>query len=203
MIDPQKLADIAARIATPATDEQLSSVSALARKQQRLEALVADTEKRLGEIKDELAQVSETLLPDAMAAVGLSEFKLEDGYRVTVALEYYANIPSPDSDSPELQDRRAQAFQWMRDNNHGPLLKNQIIVDAGRGEEEKAGRVMRGLEAAGIPFKRVENIHWSTLRAFVKEQMTPSETQRAPFPSHLFGAHSKRVASIKASKKKG
>ena len=203
MIDPAILAADAVVCRPAPSDEHLSSVAALAAKQQDLEQRVQATEQSLDTLKGELAKVSEYDLPDAMAAIGLTEFKLADGYKVTVGQEYYANIPSPDSEDPDLRERRRAAFAWLNENNHGDLIKSQIVVDAGRGEQEKAARVMRGLQAAGIPFNQTEAVHWSTLKAFVKEQMTATEGEavRPPFPGHLFGAHVKTVARIKQSKK--
>jgi hypothetical protein len=113
-----------------------------------------------------------------------------------VADEYYANIPSPDSDKPELLERRAAAFAWLH-VHHPDLPKAQIVIEAGRGEQEKAQRVMNGLDKVGIPYRAMETVHFQTLKAFVKEQMSMEHPDGEAFPEHLFGVCVKRVAKVK------
>lgn len=204
MIDVTRFAAIAESIKPEPTDTEIATIADLARRQQRLERALARREKLVELTKGELAKVAERELPDAMAAVGMSEFSLDNGFKVSVAPEYFANIPSPDTDKPELLKRRVDALKWLRDHEYGDLIKCQIVVDAGRGEQERAARVMRGLDKAKIPYRNTESIHFQTLRAFVKEQLESNrEAQGTPFPEHLFGVHVKRVATVKpASRKK-
>ena len=184
-------------------DTAIAGIAFLAQKQRRLERAVERRKKLLALTEQKLARVAELELPDAMSAVGMAEFTLEGGYMIRVGKEYYANIPSPDSDKPELLARRADCFDWLRQNNSGDLIKQQIVIEAGRGEEAKASRVKAGLDKAGIDYKNTESVHGSTLKAFVKEQLEKEHTEgAAPFPEKLFGVHVKRVASIKPAKKK-
>jgi hypothetical protein len=196
MIDPARFAEVAEATRRAPTDLDLFAIAVSASQQQQLEADVATKEKELAELKASLAQVVEHDLPDAMAAVGMTDFTLDNGYRVTVADEYYANIPSPDSDKPELLERRFAAFAWLH-IHHPDLPKAQIVIEAGRGEQEKANRVMNGLDKAGIPYRTMETVHFQTLKAFVKEQMNMEHPNGEAFPEHLFGVCVKRVAKVK------
>ncbi len=198
MLNPE----ILAQDAHVPTNEELGSVSTLAREQQRLELEVTGAEKWLDRLKKDLANVAEIKLPDAMAAVGMSEFTLEDGYKVTVAPDYYANIPSADSDKPELLERREAAFTWLRNNGHEALIKSKIVVEAGKGENEKAAAAIAALNEAGIDYENTEAVHYSTLKAFVREQMEAAAEGKtfegaAPFPEQTFGVHVRRLATIK------
>ncbi len=192
MINPELLA----QDAHVPTNEELSTIAFLARLQQSLEREIAGAEKGLEQSKKDLAKVAELDLPDAMAAVGMSEFTLEDGYKITVAPDYYASIPSPDSDKPELQARRYDAFQWLRENGHEALIKNKIVVETGRGEQVTAEKAMCALDKAGIEYNNTEAVHFSTLKAFVREQIEAEN----PFPEATFGVHVRRLATIKAPK---
>ncbi|WP_321471055.1 hypothetical protein [uncultured Paludibaculum sp.] len=173
-------------------DGVLRNIGALAAKQARLERRVKRTEGVLELRKAQLARVAERELPDAIAATGLSEFRLEDGSRVTVVDEYYANIPSADSEDAKLLVRRQQCFTWMRDNNHADLIKQQLRLTFSRGEDDAAKRVMNGLDKAGIPYTNAEGIHASTLKAFVREQMEAG----TGFPADTFGVCKKRIAKV-------
>lgn len=171
------------------TDEALSRVAFFAKQQRELEQQVKDADTALKLAQDRLARVAEVDLPDALAACGLAEVKLEDGARVTVAPEYYANISA---------ERRASAFAWLRDQGHGDLIKNQITVSLGRGEDETAHKVKQQLDAVGVTYAELENVHPQTLKAFVREQIETG----AGLPQETFGVHIKRVAKVRVGKGK-
>ena len=196
MIDPAILAADAEALRPKPTDKQLASVAELAREQQNLEAGIEIVTHVLEHLQYELIRVSEVRLPEAMAAVHMTEFALEGGYRVSVDTEYYANIPSPDSRKPGGQERRAAAFQWLKDHKHGDLIKTELTVQAGRGEQEKIANVMAALKDLKVPFNTADAVHWSTLRAFVKEQLEKG----TPIPEDIFGVHVKKVATITSPK---
>ena len=199
MIDPSLLAEVATETAEVPRDEQLKSIAFLARKQQRIENEIRVKEEALKDLKGQLGKVSELDLPDALAAVGMREFTLEDGYKVTVADEYYANIPSADSESVELRDRREACFTWLRDSGNEALIKHEIKISTGKGDEIIADSAKLALARLNIPFTDVEAVHWQTLRAFTKEQIEAGNTE---FPQATFGAFVKKVATIKAPKVK-
>lgn len=197
MIAPERLAADAAECKPQPTDAQLNSVVGWGLKYLRFVGHVADLERDLTFAKSELAKIAEVYLPEAMHAVGMSEFKLEDGSRITVAQEYYANIPEPSTKKPELMERRNAAFQWLRDNKHGPLIKTEITVQAGRGEQDRADNVIRALQQMGVPYTSTDAVHWATLRALVKEQYEKG----TPLPEATFGIHVKQVASVEPPNK--
>jgi hypothetical protein len=199
MISPEQLKADAAQQKSAPTDEQLQGVAFLAKKQQDLEKKVRDTEAELEKLQADLARVSELDLPDALLKLGMTEFKLNNGFTIKVEKQYFANIPSPNSKDVDLLARRMEAFKWLRDQGHGDLIKQQVVVECGR-EEDKAQRVINGLTKAGIDFKVNEDVHYQTLKAFVREQLESESEQ--PFPKAVFGAHEKRVAVVKAPKGK-
>jgi hypothetical protein len=70
----------------------LSSVSKLAQQQLSIERRIAELEEMVSDAKKELREVSEELLPSAMAEYGISELKLSDGSEITVGKFYSASI---------------------------------------------------------------------------------------------------------------
>ena len=64
-----------------------------------------------------------------MAEMGLSHLKLMDGSSVDVKPNYSANIT--------IANREA-AFNWLRNNGLGDIIKNEILVSFGRNEDNKA-----------------------------------------------------------------
>ena len=171
---------------------KLTTVSRLAHRQLQLQnelELLAEREKQLN---DELRQVSEDLLPSAMAEAQLSEFKLDNGAKVTVAPYYSASIS---------KDHQDEAYDWLREHGHGSLIKNVVSVAFGRGEDEKANTFIRQTLGLGYNVDQKLKVEPMTLKAFVKEQLT-TEGGDVP-PADLFGIFTGTKATIKLPRKKG
>jgi hypothetical protein len=183
-------------------DRSLKTVSELANTLVAKKAEVVAAEKALATLKADVADIEERQLPELMTSVGLAEFKLPDGSYISVGQEYYPNLPGVNSEDPAQLERRESIFRWMRSNQHGDLIKREIALTFGRGEDDKATRVTNGLAKAGIPYRDLEQVHPQTLKAFVREQCTkPVVEGTPPFPRELFGVHVKTVASVKPPKK--
>lgn len=167
-------------------DDKLSTIAQLANKQVVIEARISQLENDLEDAKEELRQVSEMELPDALAEAGVSEFKLTDGTKVTVKPVYLANI------KPEHKDA---AFNWLREHGHDDIIKNNLVLSFGRGEDLQFNTVLLQLKHMGLAdhMTHKEEVHWQTLRAFVKEQLEAGEA----LPTEEFGIHIINKATIK------
>jgi hypothetical protein len=117
----------------------------------------------------------------------LSEFKLEDGSQVTIKPTYGASIKVED---------RPQAYEWLRENGYDDIIKNTVTCAFGRGEDDNASAFTALAEKEGFIPTQKEEIHTSTLRAFIKERVENGDE----FPSELFGAYVGQRAVIKRSK---
>lgn len=162
----------------------LKGISELATKQVRLEAELAQLEAQLKAKKEEHRQVSQIDIPEAMAEIGLSEFKLDTGHKVTVNPFYNCSIPKEQYD---------EAMDWLRDNGHGDLIKNTVAVDFGRGEDEAADNFKQSVENQGLSYSDKTGVHPQTLRAFVREQIESGQT----LPLDLLGVFIGQKTTIK------
>ena len=126
--------------------------------------------------EEEARRLSEEVIPTLMQQAGVSSIKLEDGSAVEVSPYYYAKIP---------EDKKHEAFAWLRDNNHGDLIKNNVSVAFGKGEDSKAAELKATLEKQGLVVDQKQDIHWQTLRGFVREQMEKNKN----IPSEMFGLY--------------
>ena len=168
-------------------DDKLASISNLANQQQTLEAAVKRHTEQLTDAQEALDRVSKVLLPAAMEAAGMKEFTLVDGSKIKVEPKYYAAISA--ANEPE-------AFAWLREHNHDGIIKTQITLAYGKGEAEQAAKARETLEASCIPFTNKESVHASTLKAFVKDQLTKGED----FPEKIFGVFTEKISTITKSK---
>ena len=73
-------------------DGGLKTISELALKQSQLEEKISDQEMELKLTKQELKEIAEVQLPEALQEVGVSEFSLVDGTKVSVTPFYSARI---------------------------------------------------------------------------------------------------------------
>jgi hypothetical protein len=170
-------------------DQQgLTSVAALARTIRDKEANISDLEQTLKEEKKALLKLTDEEMPSMLAEIGMASFALDDGSTVEVKQTYGASI---------LVSKRPEAYDWLRDHGHDDIIKNTVLCQFGRGEDDQAGAFAAFAQTQGfIPEQKTE-VHPQTLRAFVKERCEAGEE----FPMELFGAWVGQRAVIKRSKK--
>jgi|TARA_R100001224_G_scaffold112953_2_gene96744 hypothetical protein len=165
----------------------LSTIAELAVAIRTSEDDIANLENLLKEKKRELLKLTDEDLPSMLQEIGLSEFKLEDGSQVTIKPTYGASIKVED---------RPQAYEWLRENGYDDIIKNTVTCAFGRGEDDNASAFAALAEKEGFIPSQKEEIHSSTLRAFIKERVENGDE----FPSELFGAYVGQRAVIKRSK---
>ena len=166
-------------------DTDLSGISALAKRAKQLEKDLEDQETVLKEKKEQYRKLIEEAIPEALAGLGMKSFKMEDGSSIEVKSFYSASIS---------EARRAEAFEWLRTNNFGDLIKNTVSVRFGRGEEQLCQRAMEMLTSSGFPVEQAEKVEPMTLKAWVKERVEKG----SELPSELFGGYIGQKATIKS-----
>jgi len=166
-------------------DEQITGIAALARRAKSLEKEIEDSEETLKGLKDKYRKITEEAIPEALAEMGMSSFRMEDGSSIDVKPFYSASI---------TEARRAEAFQWLRDHGFDDIIKNTVSVRFGRGEDELCNRLLATLGQQGFPVEQSEKVEASTLKAWVKERVVRGEE----FPMELFGAYIGKKAVIKS-----
>ena len=152
---------------------------------------IADTDKEISDIEDQLKKkkdykkhLSENVLPNLFAEVGLSELKLADGRHLKVSNFYGASIK---------EAKKEAAFKWFRDNGFGDLIKNQVSCSFGRDEDGKARGLIDILDEKGFQSSQREWVEPSTLRAFIREQHEAGKQ----LPMDLLGAFVGQKTTIK------
>jgi len=168
-------------------NNDLKQVAGLARQQLVLEQRVEDLTAELKRAQAELAHISGEALPAALAEHGLTELKMADGSKLTVATVISANIS---------KERAYEAHDWLRSNGHADLIKNTVSVAFGKGDDEKASALITQLDQMGFDADQKEAVHPSTLKAFCKEQIE----RGTDIPSELFGIFIGQKTTIKKGK---
>ena len=130
-------------------------------------------EEELKKLKKDVEILSGDVIPTMMTEMNISTLKLSDGSAVEVRPIYGASI-SPNN--------REAAFNWLRDNGLGDLIKNEVTVSFGRNEDNKA--VEYTVLAQGQGYQPIQKLKVEpmTLKALVRERVESG----LDMPSDLF-----------------
>jgi len=94
--------------------------------------------------------------------MGLSSLKLADGSAVEVKPYYGANIS---------EKNREAAYNWLRANNLGDIIKNNITVSFGMDEDNKAAEYANLAQSQGYQPTQKMKVEPMTLKALVQERI--------------------------------
>ena len=97
-----------------------------------------------------------------MSEMGLSQLKLMDGSSVDVKPYYAANI--------SLKNKEV-AYNWLRSNGLGDIIKNEITVSFGRNEDNKAAEYANLAKGQGYQPTQKLKVEPMTLKALVRERI--------------------------------
>ena len=161
-------------------------LSGLVRQLNNVNQQIEDAEIHLKALKQEKQRMAFEQIPMLMDEMGIERLDV-DGVTVKLKAFVSASIPA---------DRKQEAFNWLREHGHDDIIKNDIIVSFGRGQDNQAGDVMYDLEQKGFHPEQKEHVHSMTLKAFVKE----SVQEGRPIDLDLFGAFVARIAEVRRNK---
>ena len=130
----------------------------------KVEDEIAAIEEQLKKKKEEQDHISSKVIPELLAEQGLSEIKLADGSKVSVKKEYRCTLPKD-------EDRRAQCYKWLRDQGLGDIIKNNVFVTFGKGEDDKAQQLLDLAAENGFEPQQKSDVAWATLTALFRERI--------------------------------
>ena len=152
-------------------------LSAQVTKLQGLEDELASKETELKKLKKNIELISGEVIPTMMQEMNISTLKLADGSAVEVKPIYGASISI---------DKKEEAFNWLRTNGLGDLIKNEVIVSFGRNEDAKAAEYAVLAQGKGYqPIQKLK-VEPMTLKALVRERIESGKDM----PTELFNVFS-------------
>jgi len=179
------------RKVTKLDDNELQTLSENITRFLRIGGMIGNTEERLRKLKEQYRRLSEEDLPQKMAELGMQDLRLKDGSRITIDMFYATRIN---------KNNRDAAHAWLRQQGHGDIIKNQVSVAFGKGEDATARETMALLEEflqknGNIPTQR-ESVHPSTLKAFVKERIESGDSAFTVDTQKLFSVYQGKRTKI-------
>ena len=128
----------------------------------RIEDEIQNAEESISKLKEQAKTLSQFEIPKMMEEMHITKLKLKDGESVEIKKIYGASIP------PQHQEA---AFTWLRENGLGDIIKNDITVTFGRGEDNKASEYATLAQGHGFEPVQKIGVHPQTLKAVVRERL--------------------------------
>ena len=175
---------------SPEQVNELADVNSLSKHVLDLQRLESEIEREEHDLKIKKARAdkrSAEVIPEIMDQMKLKTLKLQDGSAIEVKEVYSATIPVA---------QKENAFRWLRDNDLGDLIKNEITVSFGRGEDDKASTYANLAESQGYQPQQKLKVEPMTLKALYRERVESGED----LPSEHFNLFKGNKTKITRSK---
>ena len=169
------------------TIQKTDNIRSLADHVEKLEALQARLELQEDNMKNtkkDIERISGEVIPTMMSEMGLSHLKLMDGSSVDVKPNYSASISVANKEA---------AFNWLRNNGLGDIIKNEISVSFGRNEDNKAADYAALAEERGFQPTQKLKVEPMTLKALVRERLEAGKEM----PTEIFNVFVGNKTTIK------
>ena len=170
--------------------KKTDNIQSLADQVERLETFattIEAAEENLKLLKKKRDHISGEVIPTMMTEMGLSELKLSDGSHLKVSTSYKAHITEANKET---------AFNWLRENGLGDIIKNEISVSFGRNEDNKAANYAELAKGQGFQPTQKMKVEPMTLKALVRERIEAGKEM----PTEIFGVFSENKTTIKRNK---
>ena len=170
--------------------KKTDGVQSLADQVGRLEIVfseIDEAESRLKLLKKKRDHISGEVIPTMMSEMGLAELKLHDGSHLKVSTSYRATITEANKEA---------AFNWLRNNGLGDIIKNEISVSFGRNEDNKAANYAELAKGQWFQPTQKMKVEPMTLKALVRERIEAGKDM----PTEIFGVYSENKTTIKRNK---
>jgi len=167
--------------------DKTDNIGKLANKIKEMQTIQKDidqNEEYLKQRKKDLEQLSGEAIPTMLTEMGLTYLKLADGSSVEVKTNYSATI---------TQANKEKAFNWLRENGLGDIIKNELTVSFGRNEDNKAAEYAELAKGHGYQPTQKLKVEPMTLKALVRERIEGGK----PLPTEIFNVFIGNKTTIK------
>ena len=150
---------------------------------QNFEDQISNMEEDIKKIKEQADKISSEVIPNLLAEQGLSSLKLADGSSVDIRKSYNCTIK---------KDQMELAYNWLRENGLGDIIKNEVAVQFGKGEDNKAEQLLTLAEQEGYEPTQKQKVEPMTLKALFRERIEAG----LDMPSQFFNTFVKDQTKI-------
>lgn len=193
--------------AAQTSEGELTQARQMAQRLQMLQAEYAAMETALSRKAEEIRSLETEELPGFMEEIGLMEFTLMNGSKVSIKDIIRASLPTANQIEKEkdgdkkaaLETRLAAGLKWLRSHKAEDLIKDLVMVNAGKGHGKAIKALMALAKKLQLPATQEETVHWQTLSGYVREQLEKGRN----IPFEIFAVYVGKQAQITTPKGKG
>ena len=140
----------------------VDTLASYCRELQTYEEEIAELEEQIKKKREKADKISSEIIPNMLAEQGISSLKLADGSSVDVRKSYNCTIK---------KDEMESAYNWLRENQLGDIIKNEVSVQFGKGEDNKAEQLLNLAEQEGYEPTQKQKVEPMTLKALFRERV--------------------------------
>ena len=129
---------------------------------QAYEEEIEQLEEQLKYKKEKKEKISSEIIPNILAEQGLSSLKLADGSSIDVIKKYRCTIK---------KDEMESAYNWLRENELDDIIKNEVAVTFGKGEDTRAQELLSLAGLNGYEPTQRQKVEPMTLMALYRERV--------------------------------
>ena len=127
-----------------------------------IENNINNLEKQLKKQKEQADKIGSEIIPNLLAEQGLSSLKLADGSSVDIRKSYNCTIK---------KDEMESAYNWLRENGLDDIIKNEVSVQFGKGEDSRAQELLSLAGLNGYEPTQRQKVEPMTLMALYRERV--------------------------------
>lgn len=165
----------------------LQTLSSLATELLTARAKLEALEQEAKTTAEQIRALEQDRIPDAMGEAGMTQFTTAEGFTLSV-----------DSVVRCGELKRTEGLDWLRENGHGGLIRCEVVVPFGVGQDEKARELVKTLAGQELAAKQEAKVLWNSLASTIKTMMEKGED----VPLELLGAHIQRTTKVMEPKKR-
>lgn len=143
----------------------------------------------LDELTKQYNYIAQEVIPNMLDELGLKTFELKDGSKITVKDFISGSLPKD-------EERFNQAVEWLKDNDLESILKTDVSIKFGKGEDNFAKNALALLKENGYDPETKYGVHPQTLYASIREL----QKDGIVVPFEMLGLYAGKKADIKLKK---
>jgi len=174
--------------APSATKDDLQRLRDLADKQIAAQEAVDLAKGRLASCEKALRDIEEREIPDLMREVGITEFQLSDGMKISLEDKLFASVSA---------ENKAAAYAWFEANGYERLVKRTYQIPFGRDEAEECAKIEAVLAEMEFDFRKELKVEPATVKSVIKKRLEAGQE----VPDALFKVHRVQKSKLAVVKK--
>ena len=149
----------------------------------------ADKAAEIKKLEEREFQLENEVIPSMIESAGVKSLTLTDGAKVSVKDQLRANITMENEDF---------CFSWLKQNGLDDVIKNNVVLTFGRGQDSDATNIMNELQDRGLYPSNKKAVAWNTLSKLVEEQIAKGSMSSAD--QEKFGVYTFKKVKIERKK---